>query len=236
MLLCNCGFSQIKNNAIEFQLGGIKSIPLAGFINNRTELNGGQPTSFVSVLLSHKIKDSNFFLMTGINWSFKNARFQQNLDTLTYSGFIYTQPKYRIISIPFMISFSKQFGVNFNPISKRKKAFSFSNGFSVDFVKEFSIKNGMKVTGKGFSINSSYKNNFSFLAKTGISFNSMLSLPIYQFKNGKSLFFVGAYKYPFYKQKNISINYTINTNPKSYEIYRLRLQEISFGLSLKFSK
>ena len=235
MLLSIAGFTQ--KTKIDFMLGGVRSLPLSDFINSgKTEINGGNKTSFISVLFSHKIINPNIYFATGLNFSFKNARFQQNLDTLSYSGIIYTQPKYRIISIPLLLNFRKEMDMNFNLISEKKRVIGFTTGLSVDFVKEFSIRNGMTLAGKGFSIKTNYRNNFAFQSNVGVSFNSLLSIPIYKFKNDKNLYLVGAYKYPFYKQNSINLNYTINGDTKDFKINTLRLQEISVGISFQTSK
>ena len=236
MLLSNVGYTQNKTYT-EFMLGGVKSLPLSDFIrNDKTEINGGKKTLFISVLFSHRIPKSNIYFTAGLNLSLKNARFQLNLDTLSYTGTICTQPKYRIISIPLLLSFRKEIDINSNPISEKKRNVVFTSGFSVDFVKEFSMRNGMTLTGKGYSIKTNYRNNFTFQSNIGASFNSLLSIPILKFKNDKNLYLVGAYKYPFYKQGSINLNYTINGDTKNFEMNRLRLQEISVGVSLKFSK
>lgn len=233
MLLSNISFSQ-KKNIIEFQLGGVKSIPLTDFLNNsNNSVNSGKITSYISILLSHRIKESNFHLETGLRFNFKNFKFQQNLDTLSYFGTIYSQPKYRIISIPLLFSFHKKIDINLSPISEKKRIIILASGLSFDFVKEFSIRNGMELTGKGFSIKTIFKDNFSFQSNTGVSFNSLVSYPILKFHNNKYLYLIGSYKYPFYKQNGIDLNYDINGNIKKYEINKVKLQEISLGFSLR---
>ena len=52
MLLINIGFTQ-KKNIIEFQLGGVKSIPITDFPNN-CNIHSGKITPYNSILLSHR--------------------------------------------------------------------------------------------------------------------------------------------------------------------------------------
>lgn len=234
MLLNTTGFAQ-KKNIFELQLAGVKSIPQTNFSNNiNNYVNSGKITSCISILLSHRIQESNFSLETGIRFYYKNFKFRQNIDTLTYFGEIYSQPKYRIISVPLLVSLNKEIDINFNPISKKKRIIVISSGLSLDFIKEFSIRNGMMLTGKGFGIKTTFKNNFSFKSNTGVSFNGLVSYPIFKFLNEKYLYLIGGYKYPFYRQNNIYLNYNINGDIKEFNINKAKLQEITFGLSLRW--
>lgn len=194
----------------------------------------------MSILLSHRIRESDFHLETGLRFNFKSFKFQHSLDSLTYFGAIYSQPKYRIISVPLLFSFHKKIDINFSPISEKKKIIILTGGLSFDFVKEFSIRNGMELTGNGYNIKTIFKNNFSFQSNTGVSFNSLVSYPILRFPKNKYLskdkylYLIGSYKYPFYKQRSIDLNYEINGNIKKYEINRVKLPELSLGLSLRY--
>lgn len=232
MLLNNIGFTQ-KKNTIEFQLGGVNCLPITDFLNNsNNSINSGKITLYSSILLSHRVFESNFYLEAGVRFNFKNFKFHQNLDTLAYFVTIYSQPKYRIISIPLLVSFHKEIDMNFSPISEKKRIVILATGLSFDFVKEFSIRNGMELTGKGFSIKTIFKDNFAFQSNTGLSFNGLASYPILKFQD-KYLYLIGSYKYPFYKQNGINLNYEINGNIKKYEINKVKLQEISLGFSLR---
>ena len=228
---CNSGFSQ-KKSFLDFQIGGVRSISQSDFVeSNVASLNSGKIMPSVSVLFSSKILNPNVYLTTGLNLSYRNVQIQQNIDTLSYFGIIYAQPKYRVISVPVLLNFQKKIDLNFSPVFEKIRTMGISTGFSIDFVKEVLIKNGMTIGGKGFNIRTSYKNNFAFKSNTGVSFNCSLSLPLLKFKNNQNLNLVGVYKYPFYTQNNLKLNYVINGDSKDFEIKKLRLQEISIGLS-----
>ena len=222
---------------MDFQLGVVKSIPLADLDEtNKTVINSGQRTPSFAVHFSRQFNNPSFYWTTGLDLSFKNVRLQRNIDTLSYRGSVYTQPKYRTLSIPLLIGFQKVIDLNSNPIAEKKRVLRVSTGISLDFVKESRLKDGMSIRGSGFSVRTSYKSAFSFQANTGVSFNVAFSFPMIQFKNGKNIYISGAYKYPFYQQKNINIGYTINGDNINYQISQLRLQEISLGLGFRNSR
>jgi len=91
----------------------------------------------------------------------------------------------------------------------------------------------MELTGKEFSIKTIFKDNFSFQSNTGVSFNSIVSYSILKFQNNKYLYLLGSYKYPFYNQNGIDLNYDINGNINKYEINKVKFQEISLGFRLR---